>query len=126
MTSLRNRFAADLRRDDLFIRVSLFVFGLGSLALGGVAAHWLVSSRESPWGWLVLVGAVASLFLLWGCLASVGAFTSPSSRWSKVAEKFYPDPAGLDDAAFLLFVVLLPAALMTLVLRAFGVRGYAT
>lgn len=115
-----------LTKDDLFLRVILFVFSLFALWLGIEAVRWLMNQNEEYWGWLFAVGLIGILFLSWGVVVFVRAFTPPSSRWSKFAEKCYPDPSGLDDVALFLVVVLAPAAVLTLVLRAFGIRGYET
>lgn len=123
MGHLWKSFVDAVTKDELFIRVTLALFGLGATALGLLALSEIVSSNEF-WGWLLILWVVGVLFLSWGFLVFVAAFTPPSSRWSKAAEKFYPDPAGLDDAVFFLVLVLIPAAVLTLLLRACGVRGY--
>jgi hypothetical protein len=125
MDHLWKSLAGALTKDDLFLRVTLFVFGLCALALGVAAVNWLMTSNAS-WGWLLAVGMMGGLFLLWGFIVLVSAFTPPSNRWSKLAEKCYPEPAALDDAAIFLFIVLMPAVALTLALRALGVRGYVT
>lgn len=112
-------------KDDLFIRVTLAVFGSCATALGLLALREAIRSNES-WGWLLVLWVVGAMFLSWGLLVFVSAFTRPSSRWSKAAEKCYPDPAGLDDAALFFVVVLIPAAVLTFLLRACGIRGYVT
>jgi hypothetical protein len=61
-----------------------------------------------------------------GGIVIVSAFTPPTSRWSRFAEKCYPNPAALDDAAIFLIAVLLPAVVVTVLLRAIGVRGYVS
>lgn len=126
MADVREQLIAALTRDDLFLRVSLFVFGLSSVALGATCMHWLAFSPPESLGWIAAGLCIAVFFLAWGSLIFVSAFTAPSSRWSKVAGKCYPEPAALDDAAFLLIVVLFPAVILTLVLRVLGVRGYVT
>lgn len=80
MTSIRKSLISTITKDDLFVRVAL------------------------------AIATVAVLFISWGVVVTVAAFTTPSSRWSKIAEKCYPDPAGLDDAAVFLVIVLIPAA----------------
>lgn len=111
-------------KDDLFIRVTLVVFGVGALVLGSLTVREAHSSES--WGWLQAIWIVGVMFLSWGIIVVVGAFTPPLSRWNKVAEKCYPDPAALDDAAVFLIIVLIPAVVLTLLLRALGVRGYVT
>lgn len=125
MGRLWKLFTEAVTKDDLFIRVTLAVFGLASTALGLLTVTDAVDSNES-WGWLLALWVVGILFLSWGLLVFVAAFTPPLSRWSKTAEKFYPDPGGLDEAAIFLVVMLIPAAVLTLLLRACGVRGYVT
>lgn len=115
-----------LTKDDLFLRVILFVFSLFALWLGTEAVQWLMNPTEEHWGWSLAAGLTGALFLSWGVVVIVGAFAPPSSRWSKLAERCYPDPSGLDDLALFLVVVLAPAAALTLLLRAFGIRGYDT
>ena len=125
MGNLWKSFVEAVTKDDLFTRVTLAVFGLGATALGLLAVSEAVSSNET-WGWLLILWVVGVVFLSWGLLVFVAGFSPPSSRWSKAAEKFYPDPAGLDDAALFLVAFLIPAAVLTLLLRACGVRGYVT
>ena len=108
------------------IRVTLFVFSLFALWLGIEAVRWVLSPNDEHWGWLLAIEVVGAAFLFWGVVELVGAFTPPSSPWGKFAEKCYPNPAGLDDAAIFFIVVLFPAVLLTLLLRAFGVRGHDT
>lgn len=124
MRNLWNWLAAGLTKDDLFLRVILFVFSLVALWLGMEAIRWVAGPAEEHWGWSVAVGFIGASFTFWGVIVFVAAFSSPSSSWSRFAEKFYPNPAGLDDLAILLVVVLLPAAALTLVLRILGVRGH--
>jgi hypothetical protein len=112
-----------MTEDDLFIRVILATVGLGFVALGFQSVGAAVGAT-GPWGWLLVIWVVGAIFLSWGMLLFVAAFTPPASRWSKLAEKFYPDPAGLDDAAIVLVVVLIPAAAFTILLRACGLRGH--
>lgn len=119
-TSLRKA----LFKDDLIIRAALFVFGCAALAFGLIAIDWTLGSPQESWSALLVVGIIGIAFLLWGLIVSIAAFTPPSSRWSRFAEKLYPDPGGLDDAAIFFIVILLPAVILTLVLRACGVRGY--
>ncbi|MCZ8253094.1 MAG: hypothetical protein O9318_11540 [Hylemonella sp.] len=123
MSILWKALVETVTKDDLFIRVALAIFGGSAAALGLLCLSEPVGSDQS-WGWSLVLWGVGFLFLAWGVLVFVAAFTPPSSRWSKAAEKFYPDPAGLDDAAFLLVVVLIPAVVVTLLLRVCGVRGY--
>ena len=100
-------------------------FGVGALALGFLAVREALHSSES-WGWLLAIWIVGAMFISWGIIVVVAAFTPPLSPWSKVAEKCYPNPAALDDAVVFLIIVLIPAVVMTFLLRAFGVRGYVT
>ncbi len=126
MRNLWYSLVAELTKDDLFLRVILFVFSLFALWLGVEAIRWLAGSDEEYWGWSVAIGLIGAGFLFWGVVVFVASFTSPSTRWSRFAEKCYPDPAGLDDLAIFLVVVLFPAAALTLVLRVLGIRGYDT
>jgi hypothetical protein len=126
MRNLWPSLVAGLTKDDLFLRVILFVFSLFALWLGVEAVRWLAGPDDEHWGWSVAIGLIGAGFLFWGAVVFVAAFTSPSSRWSRFADKCYPDPAGLDDLAIFLVVVLFPAAALTLVLRVLGVRGYDT
>ena len=125
MGTLWRSLVEAVTKDDLFIRVTLFVFGACALALGFVTVREALHSSES-WGWLLAFWIIGAMFISWGTIVVVGAFTPPLSRWSKVAEKCYPNPAALDDAVVFLIIVLIPAVMLTLLLRAFGVRGYVT
>jgi hypothetical protein len=112
-----------MTEDDLFIRVILAIFGLGSAALG-LQATCAAIRATYPWGGLLVCWVMGAVFLSWGILLFGAAFAPPASRWSKLAEKFYPNPSGLDDAAIVLVIVLIPAAAFTILLRACGLRGH--
>jgi hypothetical protein len=125
MGNLWTLFVEAVSKDDLVIRVTLGVFGVGAFALGLFMVCEPAYSNE-PLGWLLVLLVMGLLFMLWGFVVFVAAFTAPSSRWSDFAEKCYPNPAGLDDAAIFILIILFPAVLLTLLLRALGVRGYVT
>jgi hypothetical protein len=48
---------------------------------------------------------------------------SVRSRVARFLDKRVPDAVGLEEAALLLIAIYLPAVLLTLLLRFFGVRG---
>jgi len=123
MAHIWKKFVDAMTEDDLLIRVLLAAFGAGAATLGYLAGSEAVDAKES-WGWLLALWLVGLLFLAWGVLLFGAAFTRPSSRWSKVAERFYPNPSGLDEAAFLLVFLLIPAILLTLILKSCGLRGH--
>src|SRR4029077_19624301 len=50
-------------------------------------------------------------------------FLPRSSKWTRFAEKFHPDTVDVEAAVLLLLAILLPAVLLTLLLRACGIRG---
>lgn len=75
-------------------------------------------------GWFnLLFWPVALLLIAWGALLVSRCIVPTRSRLARLAEKVLPDPAGLDDAAIALLVVVAPAALLTLLLRLIGVSG---
>jgi hypothetical protein len=108
MSALWKSLVEAVTKDDLFIRITLVVFGFAALVLGFLAVREAVHSTES-WGWLLALWCVGALFHSWGATVVLAAFTPPLSRWSKFAEKVYPNPAALDDFAVFLIVVLIPA-----------------
>ena len=48
---------------------------------------------------------------------------SARSPMAHFVDKFVPDAVGLEEAAFLMLAIYLPAVLLTLLLRHFGIRG---
>ncbi len=86
-----------------------YVFGDGR-AEGGV---WFVC----------LVGAFGAAFVGWGLLLMIRCVVPAQSRLARVAERVLPDGVGLEEAAFLVVVFLLPAVCVTLLLRWLGVKG---
>ena len=115
-----------LTRDDLFLRVLFFLFGaaLGGGGLFGLA--WLVAGgMQGESAWLrFLVWSLALFFAAWGALLFARSLVPSDSPLARLAEKLVPDSA--DEGALVLLVVFcLPAALLTILLRQFGVRGEA-
>ena len=58
----------------------------------------------------------------WAFLLLAGAFARPQTRAWKWARKWVPDGTG-EEGLVLVVVLYLPAVVLTLLLRAFGVRG---
>ena len=119
------RLFALLVRDDLFVRVVCFLAGLlfGGL---GVVISILAATHHLNAGIQVLCWAIGILFTAWGALLLPRCVLSAHSRMARFIDRYLPDAAGLEDAAFLLLAIYLPAALLTLLLRFLGMRGQRT
>ena len=125
MRAFLRRQLEPLTRDDLFLRV---VSLLAGIVIGGIGVAMAVAAASLEFltwlGWFNLVWwPIAALLIAWGALLVTRCVVPVNSRMARRAEKYLPDPAGLEEAALLLVVFVLPAALLTLLLRLIGVRG---
>ena len=121
---LRNQ----LYRDDLFFRATCFLLGI---SLGGLGLVMIVAGTSPEFlaelSWFnLLYWPVAGLLTALGALLLARSFIAADWRIAKHAEKYLPDPADLEDAAILFVVILAPAVLLTILLRALGVKGQRT
>jgi hypothetical protein len=125
MKDLWTYMRRDLTRDDLFLRLIFLVIGC-MLAVIGIlmAAFGLFASKEQLWA-RMLAGPLGVAFVAWGVLVALRCFVAARSRIAAAAEKWFPDPAGIEDAVVLLLLPALPVVLLTLALHALGVRGQA-
>jgi hypothetical protein len=112
-----------LMRDDLFVRVIAFLFGLALGGLGACVLLWASkydSSGDPMWLELLLWGVGLAIALWGGLLLARSAAPSGSRIW-RLGERVLPDSA--DDGGWLMLAFCVPAALITMLLRAAGVRG---
>jgi hypothetical protein len=114
--------------DDLFLRVLFLFFGVGAIGFSLALSYWILSTatKADSWSLLIFVGGLAILLILWGALLLGRCLSAPSSRWSKFAEKAHPDTVDGEGLIILLLLSLLPAVILTLVLRRLGMRGYVS
>ena len=113
-----------LVRDDLFLRIASLLGGL-LFSLPGVAMWvWGATHNLSA---KIVVGywVVAILFIAGGGILVSRCVLSVQSRMARFIDSRLPDAPGLEGLALIL-VIYLPAALLTLLLRFFGVRGQGT
>ncbi len=112
-------------RDDLFVRV---VFALFAMGIGGLGVAFCLSVfyiEEAVWIMSLMV-AIGLLLICWGCLLFARTFFAPKNRWSKLAEKYHPDTCDGEGIVIIVVLFFLPAVLLTLILRIFGIRGRVT
>lgn len=127
MREFLRRQLEPLTRDDLFTRV---VSVLAGLVIGAIGAGMLVTgaSRNSlAWlGWFNLLWwPIAALCTVWGALLLSRCAMPAGSRVALRAERWLPSPASVvpDEGIVVALVFVVPAALLTLLLRLFGIRG---
>ena len=120
MKRFLRRLIFPLVRDDLFVRVLCF---LGGLFFGGfgIAMSW-VATQYSSLNIQVLCWMVAVPLIAWGTLLVSRSALSAQSRLARFVDRHLPDASGEEGIA-LVFVIYLPAALLTLFLGFLGVRG---
>src|SRR5689334_10335489 len=124
MRAFLRRQLEPLTRDDLFLRVFSLLAGIVIGGIGVAMAVAAASLEFLAWlGWFNLVWwPIATLLIAWGALLVSRCVVAVNSRMARRAEKFLPDATDLEDAALLLVVFVLPAALITLLLRLVGIR----
>lgn len=113
-----------ITQDDLFISAIKFVAGALLVVVSLLALVKGVPALQAPedvWVLAVLC-VIASLSLAWGAFLTVSSFQPSSSKWRKRAESFIPDGVGFEGVLFA-FVLLVPAVILTCVLRVSGVKG---
>jgi hypothetical protein len=123
MHALWHRVREALTMDDLFWRVSCFLFAALAAAIG-VLICWVVLKESIWWPWQALLWAVAAGLCVWAVLLLGGCFSAPGSRWAKRARHATPSTVDIEGGVPLtVVVVLFPAAVLTILLRCIGVRG---
>jgi hypothetical protein len=112
-----------LTRDDLFLRIAFLLIGLPFTG-GGIAllTFALGNIRESLGLGLLALG-IAILAIAWGALLAARCFVHAKSRIARLAEKWGPDTVDIEPVVAAIVIVLLPAVLLTIALRAFGING---
>jgi hypothetical protein len=127
MQTLFDRMKDALADDDLFWRVSCAFWALFAAAVGGFIAWLLVASsaRQDMASLLyALLWLIALAFLAWSAVLLVGCVSPLESRSMRRAGKVLPSIVSVDGQEGLLaYVTFLPAAVVTLALRAVGIRG---
>jgi hypothetical protein len=127
MQALWDRLRNSLAADDLFFRVSCFFYALVGGAVGGFIAWLLVASsaRDTMAGLLyALFWLIAIAFLAWAAVLLIGCVSPPASRPMRWASAVLPPIVSFDGQEGLLaYLTFLPAAVLTLALRAIGVGG---
>ena len=116
------KFAQGFMRDDLFIRVLLTLSSALPVAVAVVLVYGVLLMPYPLWGHVV-AGCFVLLMSAWALLLVAGAFSSPQTRTWKWAKKWLPDASG-GEGLVLVAVLYAPAVALTLLLRAFGVRGH--
>lgn len=115
------RFAAHFTRDDLFLRAVIAVSAAWVAGLLAVIGYLTLADDLPMWGYIVM-WAVIVVGAAYVALLVAGAF-SPSGSWARLkVERWTPDGVG-EEGILLFFIVVIPAALITLILRQFGVQG---
>jgi hypothetical protein len=113
-----------LDQDDLFLRVVFFFGGVLFGGLGVLMSAWgTTHDLGPPLYFRVIYWVMAALLTAWGGFLLSRCVVPKRSRIAQFLDKFIPDAVGLEEAAFLLIAIYLPAVLITLLLRSFGVRG---
>jgi hypothetical protein len=125
MRQFLRRQLEPLTRDDLFLRV---VSGLAGLLIGGLGVVMAVAGASRDFlawlGWFNLVWwPIALLLIAWGALLLSRCIVPARSRLARLAERWLPDPVGLDEGILLALVFIMPAVLLTLLLRLIGIKG---
>jgi hypothetical protein len=129
MATLLDRLRDTLKEDDLYWRVSCFVFALLAIAVGAFIACILLlsSARETMWWlWYGLFWLLATAFFAWGLVLLGGCVSPPDSRPARWAASVLPGISGPDllgDSSGFFDLLYYPAAVLTLLLRSIGVRG---
>jgi hypothetical protein len=125
--ALWDRVKDALKVDDLFWRVSCFVFALFAAGLGVLIACVLLLSSAGEtmwWVWQALFWLLAAGFFAWALVLLGGCVSPPDSRPARWAAVALPDIADFDgESSGLLQLLFFPAAVLTLLLRSIGVRG---
>jgi hypothetical protein len=117
------RLVLQFTRDDLFVRVASLWLGAAAASIGAPLFTAMVFSPPDGRLWQAALAAVGGLFTAWGLLQITRCFVPAQSWLARTADKLSADTADLEDGAILVVVFLLPAALVTLVLRRIGVSG---
>jgi|ERR1044072_4887071 hypothetical protein len=127
MQALIDRLKATLAEDDLFWRASCFFYALVAGAVGGFIAWLLIASTARDTMALPLYAVlwvIAAAFLAWAAVLLLGCVSPPESRPMRWASRVLPPIVSMDGQEGLLaYITFLPAAVLTLALRAIGMRG---
>jgi len=114
--------------DDLIARVIYVQFAVVFGGLGVWVAGWLLPEQaDLEPAWLLSLYAVAAALMAYGALLLYGALTPRDGRLARLAWRCHPDVVG-EEALIVIPVFIiafgLPAVLVTLILRWFGLRGH--
>jgi len=127
MQALLERIKASLAEDDLFWRASCLFYALVATAVGGFIAWLLVASSARETMALPLYALfwlIAVAFLIWAGVLLIGCGSPPASRPMRWASAVLPPIVSFDgEEGLLAYITFLPAAALTLALRAVGIRG---
>jgi hypothetical protein len=124
MKKLLRVILSPFSRDDLYLRVVQVLCG-GTIAYGALAvirslltdAEWSQPAWFAVFAWLLAIA-----FLVWGSVLLAGAVSPVAWKSYSLARRAIPDGVA-EDGILLVVVFFIPAAILTLLLRAFGVRG---
>jgi hypothetical protein len=120
---IKNTLAAD----DLFWRVSCFFFALLAGGLGVLIGCVLLlsSARDTMWWpWQALFWLLAAGLFAWAAVLLLGCVSPPASRPARWAARAMPTLVDFEgDTSLFAMLAFFPAAAITLLLRAIGVRG---
>jgi len=121
MKSLPKSLVNAVSGDDLLARVVVTFFGIGLCGLGFPLLAWVATGGlQGQSAWVVALAWVLALApTTYGFILVLRALGSPGLGVSRLADHISPDGSGGE----LLILLLLPAVIVTLLLRAFGVRG---
>jgi hypothetical protein len=113
-----------LTRDDLFWRVTCFLFAAVAAAIG-VLIGWVVLNGPAIWWpWQALLWTAAAGLFVWAFLLLGGCFSPPGSGWARRARHATPKTVDIEgNVPLTVVMVLFPAAVLTILLRCVGVRG---
>jgi hypothetical protein len=122
MKRFLRRLVLSLGWDDLFWRIVGLLGGLFFAAPGVAMSVW---GATHDLGAKIVVGywAVAILFIAWGGILVSRCVLSAQSRMARFIDSHPPDTHGAEEGIVLILIIYLPAALLTLLLRFFGIRG---
>jgi threonine/homoserine/homoserine lactone efflux protein len=110
-------------RDQLFSQVLNVIAGSTMIGSG----LWLIY-EILPDGGLGVIWLEAALILIaviiigWGLVLFAASFAARESRFVKFADKYFPDASG-EEFIVIMVIWCVPAYMVTLLLRLFGVQG---
>jgi hypothetical protein len=119
------RHSEPLWRDDLLVRVIFLLTGIlfGGLGIGLLMFIATTHDLEGRLFWRFFYLALAIVCTGYGGLLLSRCVLSARSRAARRLDGYLPDTPGLEEGVLLIFLIYLPAVLLTLLLRWFGVKG---